>query len=188
MYKFYKDKSETFECNIGVEGTSLSKASARLVLESSEYNLIFKGNINSSGKCTIEIPKLKVLSENLTGTLKLEVIVDEDTYFVPYEDKFEVAINKKVTVEVLNKQETKPLSEGKKKVTATVVKQNNTNITEIVNEIYSLFNKYQVNLLNIKGNKKVPFIVESVVKKRKIDSKQLPEIQSQLLKKLVETI
>ena len=101
MYKFYKDKPENFECNVTIEGAPLSKSKARLVLENNEYNIIFEGNIDSSGKCIIPVKKLGILPEGLVGKLKLEVIVEDDTYFLPYESDFTVALSKKVTVEAL---------------------------------------------------------------------------------------
>lgn len=190
MFTFYKDKSENFECNIGLEGASLSKAQARLVLENNEYPLIFNGTIDKTGKCVIPIPKLKILSETLKGNLKLEVIVDDDTYFVPYTDTFEVAVNKKLTVEVISKpkEETPVIVENKKKVTATVVNPNKDNTSIIVNEIYNLFKHYNITALNIKGDKKAPIIIENVVKARKVNPTDLPKIQTQLLDKLIKDI
>ena len=52
MYKLFTDKSELFECDIKLEGARLSKSSARLVVETSDYSLLFKGNISASGKIT----------------------------------------------------------------------------------------------------------------------------------------
>lgn len=186
MFTFYKDKSDNFECNIGLEGASLSKAQARLILENNEYPLIFNGKIDKNGKCVIPIPKLKILSEDLKGNLKLEVIVDDDTYFVPYTDTFEVAVNKKLTVEVVSKskEETPLITENKKKVTATVV----NNKKNVVDELYSLFKEHNITALNIKGNKKVPLIVENVIKIRKINLDELPKIQNQLIERLVNDI
>ena len=51
MYKLFTDKSELFECDIKLEGASLSKSSARLVVETQDYSLLFNGDINSSGNC-----------------------------------------------------------------------------------------------------------------------------------------
>jgi len=107
MYRLYKDKEECFECNISIEGADLSKAKARLVLENDEYTLLFDGEIDTNGKCTIGIKKLKFLPENLQGTLKLEVIVDDDNYFVPYEDKFTIETGTKVTAEVVESKHSK---------------------------------------------------------------------------------
>ena len=66
---------------------------------------IFTGIIASS---FIVFPKLKGLTEEgQKGTMELEVIA-EDAYFQPYEEDFEVNVSKKVTVEVLSKEEKKP--------------------------------------------------------------------------------
>lgn len=187
MYKFFKDKSENFECQIGIEGSSLSKAKARLILENSEYNLIFKGTIDSNGKCIIPVSKLKVLSENLQGDLKLEVIVDDDTYFIPYQDKFEVGINKKITVEVQNKTTNPVILESKKTVTAIVNNKETILENKIVNTIYKIFEARNINLYNIKDNKEVPKIFSKVLNHFKInDKKELNLIQEQLLNKLIK--
>ena len=89
MYKLFTDKSELFECDIKLEGASLSKSSARLVVETSDYSLLFKGEINSNGKCEIPIRKLKgLIDENTTGNIRLEVIA-EDTFFIPLDRDWE---------------------------------------------------------------------------------------------------
>ena len=127
MYKLFTDKSELFECDIKLEGASLSKSKARLVVETSDYSLLFNGNINSSGKCEIPIRKLKgLIDENTTGNIRLEVIA-EDTYFTPWESDFEVDASKKVTVEVKSQQTKKPIVETKVKVK---VKEEKPTITE----------------------------------------------------------
>ena len=114
MYTLYTDKIENFKCSIDVEGASLSETQARLVLESDKYNLLYEGTIDSSGKCSIDINKLKnILEEGTEGTMRLEVIAD-DTFFSPWEDTFTVKTNKKVTVEVQDKT---PIRENKIKVT-----------------------------------------------------------------------
>ena len=126
MYKLFTDKSELFECDIKLEGASLSKSSARLVVETSDYSLLFKGDINSSGKCEIPIRKLKgLIDENTTGNIRLEVIA-EDTFFTPWESDFEVDASKKVTVEVKSQTTKKPILETKEvqdiKITAKDIK------------------------------------------------------------------
>jgi hypothetical protein len=83
MYKIFLDKKDNFKCNIQLEGASLSNASPRLILENNNRNLIFYGDVNSLGECTIPITGIKgILKENDTGNIKLEVIAD-DTYFNP---------------------------------------------------------------------------------------------------------
>ena len=46
MYKLFTDKSELFECDIKLEGASLSKSSARLVVETSDYSLLFNQTVS----------------------------------------------------------------------------------------------------------------------------------------------
>lgn len=117
MYKLFTDKAETFECDIQIEGASLSNSSARLVVETKDYSLMFDGDITSSGKCTIPIRKLKgLIEEDSEGTIRLEVIA-EDTYFTPWESEFKVKASKKVTVEVKSQNDKTLVSENKVKVT-----------------------------------------------------------------------
>ena len=100
MYKLFTDKSELFECDIKIEGSSLSKSTARLVVETNDYSLMFNGKISSGGKCKIPIRKLKgLIDENSKGNIRLEVIA-EDTFFTPWKSEFEISASKKVTVEV----------------------------------------------------------------------------------------
>ena len=98
MYKLFTDKTELFECDIKIEGTSLSKSKARLVVETNDYSLMFNGSISSDGRCKVPIRKLKgLIDENSSGNVRLEVIA-EDTYFTPWKSNFQIEASKKVTV------------------------------------------------------------------------------------------
>ena len=100
MYKLFTDKTEIFECDIKLSGASLDKSNVRLVVESADVNLLFKGKIDSTGKCSVPVKRLSgLLGETTPGTLRLEVIAD-DTFFTPWESEFVVETSKKVTVEV----------------------------------------------------------------------------------------
>jgi len=148
MYKLFTDKSELFECDIKLEGASLSKSSARLVVETSDYSLLFKGEINSSGKCEIPIRKLKgLIDENTTGNIRLEVIA-EDTYFTPWESDFEVDASKKVTVEVKSQSTKKPIIETKVNVAVREEKPTITEKDHIIN-LFKLLVKEDINVDNI---------------------------------------
>ena len=148
MYKLFTDKSELFECDIKLEGASLSKSSARLVVETSDYSLLFNGNINSNGKCEIPIRKLKgLIDENTTGNIRLEVIA-EDTYFTPWESDFEVDASKKVTVEVKSQQTKKPIVETKVKVKVKDEKPTITEKQHVIN-LFKLLIKEDINVDNI---------------------------------------
>ena len=152
MYKLFTDKSELFECDIKLEGASLNKSKARLVVETNDYSLMFDGSINSSGKCEIPIRKLKgLIDESASGTIKLEVIA-EDTFFTPWESDFEVAASKKVTVEVKT-QTRKPITETKVKV--NVKKAITLTERDHVVNLFKLLIKEDINIdnISIKRNK-----------------------------------
>ena len=148
MYKLFTDKSELFECDIKLEGASLSKSSARLVVETSDYSLLFKGKINSNGKCEIPIRKLKgLIDENTTGNIRLEVIA-EDTFFTPWESDFEVDASKKVTVEVKSQSTKKPIVETKVNVKVKEEKPTLTEKDHVIN-LLKLLVKEDINIENI---------------------------------------
>lgn len=96
-YRIIKDRTENFECMISVEGTTLSESKARIILESDSWNFTFYGTIGSDGKCVVPIKKGVPLPEGATGTIKLEVIAD-DQLFVGWENEFVVEASKKVRV------------------------------------------------------------------------------------------
>ena len=102
MYILYSDKNNIFECDIQLEGASLSQAFARVIVEGNDLNLIFNGNISNEGNCRIEMPKLTMLKEG--GKMKLEVIAD-DMYFNPWNSDFQLKKSKNITVEVKQPQD-----------------------------------------------------------------------------------
>jgi hypothetical protein len=148
MYKLFTDKSELFECDIKLEGASLSKSSARLVVETQDYSLLFNGDITPKGKCEIPIRKLKgLIDENTTGNIRLEVIA-EDTFFTPWESDFEVDASKKVTVEVKSQTTKKPIVETKVKVKVKDEKPTITEKDHVLN-LFKLLIKDDINVDNI---------------------------------------
>ena len=145
MYKLFTDKAELFECDIKIEGSSLSKSKARLVVETNDYSLMFNGKINSSGKCEIPIRKLNgLIDESSKGNIRLEVIA-EDTFFTPWESDFEVETSKKVTVEVKTQTTKKPIVEAKVKVKENVT----TSEKQHVINLFKLLIKEEINIDNI---------------------------------------
>lgn len=154
MYTIYTDKSENFKCKIGVEGTKLDQTKARLVVEVDGFDILFEGKIDSEGNCTVPIKKMKnILYEGDKGNMKLEVIAD-DTYFTPWSDEYTVEANKKVTVEVVDQEET--IKENK--ITVHVEPQNKKSkkiIGEVNHgkEISKILIKNGITLSNIGENK-----------------------------------
>ena len=166
MYKLFTDKTELFECDIKLQGASLNKSKARLVVETSEYSLLFKGTINSKGKCEIPIRKLKgLIDENTKGNIRLEVIA-EDTYFTPWESDFEVETSKKVTVEVKSRTYSKPILEAKVKKQVTLTeKQHVINLLKLlIKENISMDNiSFKRNKLN---NIVATYLKENTIKNK----------------------
>jgi hypothetical protein len=99
VYKLYRDREETFECNISVTGASLASAQARLIFDTNSINVIFYGKLYKDGRCLVPLQKMIMFPEGTRGQLRLEVVVD-DTMFVPWESSCIVEGAKKVIVDV----------------------------------------------------------------------------------------
>jgi hypothetical protein len=134
-YKLYTDKQEIFECNIFLEGASLTQATSRIIVETQDLKLLFEGAIDKDGNCKVPIKKLRgLVGEDTKGTMKLEVIA-EDTYFLPWESDFEVDTAKKIKVEV--KQQSKPLVKSSKpKMVVKEVKHPFDPVDKVVNILH----------------------------------------------------
>ena len=167
MYKLFTDKSELFECDIKIEGASLTNSTARLVVETNDYSLMFNGKISSAGKCEIPIRKLKgLIDEDTSGNIRLEVIA-EDTFFTPWQSDFEVETSRKVTVEVKSQTTQKPILEAK-----ATVKPQQVTISEkkhVVN-LFKLLIKEDINIDNISYKRnKLNNIVATYLKKHTVN-------------------
>ena len=141
MYNLYTDKPNKFNCNIEIDGTSLSKSKVRLVIESEDMTYLFNGRIENNGVCEVNIPKTKhFLSEGSKGLMRLEVIAD-DVYFEPWSSEFNVKTNKKVNVVVSEQIEEKPklkvqvMEQEEIKVPEPVVKKSQLTKQEILNRL-----------------------------------------------------
>ena len=175
MYKLFTDKSELFECDIKLQGASLKKSKARLVVETQDYSLMFNGSISKGGKCEIPIRKLKgLIDEDTTGNIRLEVIA-EDTFFTPWETDFEVETSKKVTVEVKTQTTKKPIVEAKVTIT-------NSEQQHVIN-LLKLLIKENINIKNISYRRnKLNNIVATYLKENTI--KDTEKVISGVLKRL----
>ena len=164
MYKLYTDKQETFECDLFLEGADLKESSARIVVESEDLTLMFKGEIDDSGNCKVPIKKLKgLMGENTTGDIKLEVIA-EDTLIEPWQSDFIVDTAKKVTVEVKSQKEEKP--QIKESTKPQIKIKNVKNDFNPINEMVNIFIKNGITLNKvIKDKKRITPILENYCNK-----------------------
>jgi hypothetical protein len=106
FYPLYRDKNENFSCDINVEGAKLSETSARLIIETAEWTLMFEGEIDRRGKCVIPIKKLNLFNENTIGKVKLEVNA-EGNVFVPWISDCKIKNSKTVSIK-MNETKTTP--------------------------------------------------------------------------------
>ena len=163
MYKLYTDKQETFECDLFLEGADLKESSARIIVETDNLTLLFKGKINKNGNCKVPIKKLKgLLGEDTTGNIKLEVIA-EDTLIEPWQSEFVVETSKKVTVEVKSQKDKKPIRESSK---PQVKIKNVKNHFNPINEMVKVLKENKITLTKVaKDKKRIVSILENYSKK-----------------------
>ena len=151
MYKLYTDKQETFECDLFLEGADLKQSSARLIVESKDLTLMFKGTIDDKGNCKVPIKKLKgLMGENTTGDIKLEVIA-EDTLIEPWQSDFVVETAKKVTVEVKSQKEEKP--QIKESTKPQVKVKSAKNYINPINQMVNVLIKNDITINEVLQNK-----------------------------------
>jgi hypothetical protein len=183
MYKLFTDKTELFECNIKLQGASLKNSQARLLIESKDLALVFKGKITSDGKCQIPVKKLKgLLPENTKGSIQLEVIA-EDTYFTPWESKFTVDTSRKVTVEVKSQQVENLITESKPQVSVSNVKESvSIHESEHIIRLLRLLVKEDINLNNLSIKKdKLNNLIGTYLQDNNVNSEQKESIIEGLL-------
>jgi len=159
-YKLYTDKQETFECDLFLEGADLKNSSARIIVESNDLTLMFKGKIDEKGNCKVPIKKLKgLMGENTTGDIKLEVIA-EDTLIEPWQSDFVVSTSKKVTVEVKSQGNKKPIKEVLSKPQVKI--KNIKNHSNPINEIIEFLKENNITLQKVvKHKKRIVSILEN---------------------------
>jgi hypothetical protein len=157
MYKIFLDQNKIFQCNVKIEGASLDKSEARLLVESESFTLSFKGDIKNDGTVKIPIGKLKgILKEEYKGRISLEVIA-EDTVFRPWESEYVTDISKKVEVKVDNESKVnESVIESKPKMMFSIKPDEFDTRTHIV-EIHKILEKNKVSKSSLlsKENQKV---------------------------------
>ena len=181
MYTLYTDKQELFECSISLEGASVKNSQARLIVESDNLNLLFKGTIDSNGKCSVPIKKLKnLLEESTKGKIRLEVIAD-DTYFTPWESDFEVETARKVTVEVKTQTNKSTIAEVKTGVIVRDIK-----VGDHIQNLSKMLVKENINVHNITSNKvKLNNVIASYLKINKISNNEKGRIIEGIIQTLI---
>ncbi len=191
MYTLYTDKQEIFECSISLQGASIKNTSARLIIESDHISLLYKGTVDKSGKCTIPIKQLKnLLDESSNGIIRLEVIAD-DTYFTPWESKFEVVTSKKVTVEMSTNskksliQFAKPMVTIKTMLPVNKLTESPIDLSRHVHDITKIMKRAGITLNNMNSNKhKLNKLMESYLRVRKIPDTE----KNKIIKKIIHTL
>jgi hypothetical protein len=170
-YTIYLDKDETFECEASIKNSSYKNASARLIIESEDINLVFYGNVD---KDTISVPiksLKKYFTESDSAKIKLEVIV-ENQLITPWESEVEFDNYNKVEIKEIKSTKSTPMVEIK-------IKEDK----KIEDAPKALVEKKQVKKQSPK--EQLLSTVNEEVKKIKSDGKLSKEEKKELIKNLL---
>lgn len=97
---FYRDKREAFRGKLEVDGGSVNSSVVRMCLERADGISIFlNGKISANGDCIIDVPPMKILEKGEVGKVKIEVIVEGQSYFIIHEGNFEIRDFMKLSTE-----------------------------------------------------------------------------------------
>ena len=127
MFKFSKNKKQTFECKVEIEGADYSKARPRLILSpyGDNKHIFFEGKIGD-GTCKVVIPEGLDIAKG--GDIALEVLVD-NTLFTPWHSTYEMSVESVKVNEVAVKK-----NEPTVKVIEEKVQENKPKVTVIVSK------------------------------------------------------
>ena len=155
-FKLYTDKASDFECEIEIEGASLEEASARLILTTDKKSVLYEGKISKSGKCQIDSPRTKGLFEqDESGEMALEIIVEDEAYFRPWEGDFSVDTARKVRVNSVLGEETRPKTTPKKPRMKVTVKEQIDPYQLRVEKITDFLHKNNISSRNVLGQRRL---------------------------------
>ena len=189
MYTIQLDQTKNFECSLKIQGASLKKSKINMIIEGDDFDIKLKGAIDSSGKVTIPIKKLKgILDENIKGNMFLEVIA-EDTYFTPYKTEYLTEVSRKVEVisvngkskESLTESESVDITDSKPKVTISDIKNDDVLlIKEHVNRINKNITRSNLNIFKKEDKTKVIKTIQNYLTENKVENSLYNKIMTEL--------
>lgn len=164
-YTLYLDKPETFQCEIEIKNAKASDASARLIIECDDVNLVFYGEV-SKDSINVPIKALKkFFKEDDKATAKLEVIV-EGQLITPWESEVLFENYNKVQIKEIKTAKQKPVVEIKLKDEKRVVEQPKKELSDkdiVLNFINEQVKKINGDLKLTKAEKKQ--LIKNLLKK-----------------------
>lgn len=164
-YTLYLDKPENFQCEIEIKNAKASDASARLIIECDDVNLVFYGEI-SKDNINVPIKSLKkFFKEDDKATAKLEVIV-EGQLITPWESEVLFENYNKVQIKEVKTAKQKPMVEIKLKDEKKVVEEPVKELSDkeiVLNYINEQVKKINGDLKLTKSEKKE--LIKNLLKK-----------------------
>lgn len=91
MLRLYKNKSQSFQCRLEIDGSRYTKAKPRLIFypDSDSRNLMFEGTLKNNNCTVLLTPNVDITNH---GKVVLEVVVDDSTLFSPWSSTYEIIV------------------------------------------------------------------------------------------------
>ena len=92
-YKLYTDKQETFECDLFLEGADLKNSSARIIVESNDLTLMFKGKIDKKGNINSSLKISALFGESSSDLENVNLLGNiDDLLKGPWDDYYDITV------------------------------------------------------------------------------------------------
>ena len=123
--EFFNNKNNNIlKFKINSEGIDSNKLQSRLIFETSKNkNYIFYGKITENNVCAFELPELQLYEKGDMGTVKFEIISEDELYFPVWKESFEIKTNVNITLEKLVDEIVQKETPIKPKITMEFVKE-----------------------------------------------------------------
>jgi hypothetical protein len=141
--EFYNNtKNTALKFKMASEGINVSNLETRLILINKKSNSLYFGKVEND-ICVFNIPQLEQYNKGEKGTVKFEIISDEN-YFKVWEDTFEIITKPTVKIEQLvndiieehkPKLSVKPIIEEPKKEEKITIEKEDEVIEESIEEL-----------------------------------------------------
>lgn len=98
---FFNNKNnDVLKFKLNVEGIDTNNIEPRLIFKSNDGNInyTFFGKIKEN-VCVFDIPELKLYEKDSTGTVKFEIVSDDDMYFKVWNEKFEIKTKQEIKLD-----------------------------------------------------------------------------------------
>lgn len=189
MYTIQLDSSKIFECTLKLKGVNIKNTKVNLVIESNEFDIKCRGQIQEDGKVSIPIRKLKgIINENTQGKFYLEVIAD-DTYFIPFNSEYVTELSKQINIaeSIVFRNSDSPVQLIENSIqglsTPTIKKQDNVSqkTTTHAKKIIKELAKNKINIFKKEDKTKCINYIQQYIEKNNISQNQYDTLLKEII-------